>query len=99
LHELLENVGLENPIIQVLGRQVNGFSQFCGCVPHPAGLGQGHATVKVRGGILGSALLSGMESLHGFEKTSRTQQLDSFLKLILDGGRAGLGCFGEKVRR
>jgi len=94
LHKLLEHVGLENAVIKLAGREVNGFGEFRGGVPHFACLGQGDATVKIGAGIPRGALLCGIESLLRFEKTPRAQEFDPLRKLDL-GWRVRLPGGGE----
>ena len=92
LLELLEHVGLKNPVIKLLRRQANRFPQLGGGVTHAPSLSQSHAAIEIRACILRGALLGAIENLYRFEKTSLAQQLGAFCKLGVKRLRARLGC-------
>src|SRR5439155_11830356 len=97
LLELLEHVGLKNPVIKLLRRQANRFPKLGGGVAHAPSLSQSHGAIEIRACILRGALLGAIENLYRFEKTSLAQQLGAFCKLGVKRLRARLG--GDRGRR
>ena len=78
LLELLEHVGLKNSIMSLLRCQVDRFPYFGGGIAHTPRLRQSHAAVEIGACILWGTLLSIIEEIYRFEKTSLAQELDAF---------------------
>src|SRR5271157_4457723 len=90
LHKLLEHVGLEDPVFQAVGGEVNSFHQLGGSVLQAPRLGLRHSAVEVWTWVLGGILLGAVENLHGFRKLSLGDEIHPFRKRTLQGGLSGL---------